>query len=331
MSRAVGLPARLATGFSPGNYNVLTGCFEVYEYHGHAWTQIFVEHCGWLTFDGVPPGQLQLQTTPSLVGSFMDPFGDEWSAFPPELAIPRAQSPAAADAAAAAQQQAQTPQKQSAVSAAYDKVYRRASAEAPTVAPTPAALSRAAAAEAKDWLKGKIQRVRTALTQWLKAFSGRLSDTARRMREYLRNLGPGVWATVAALVALAVGLFLKRHAIRRRLAEWRCRRRCAKFWAALEQGADPDPGRVVAQCYALTCELLRQARHERPVSQDLLEYAQTCGARDPALAADLSLIAGAFARYLYSGAPIGRSESEKTLLAVTNLRDHVLAGLRAAG
>ena len=46
MARLAGLPSRVATGFSPGNYNTLTNQFEVYEYHAHAWTQIFVEDRG---------------------------------------------------------------------------------------------------------------------------------------------------------------------------------------------------------------------------------------------------------------------------------------------
>ncbi len=85
MSRLAGIPSRLAIGFSPGNYNTLNGTFEVYEYHAHAWTQLFIEDKGWLTFDGTPPGQIKSRTTPLLIGSFKDPFGDEWKLTPPEI------------------------------------------------------------------------------------------------------------------------------------------------------------------------------------------------------------------------------------------------------
>lgn len=85
MARIVDLPARVATGFSPGNYNALTGYFEVHEYHAHAWTQIFIEGMGWLTFDASPPGAVQSRTTPFGIGSLRDPFGDSWRILPPEI------------------------------------------------------------------------------------------------------------------------------------------------------------------------------------------------------------------------------------------------------
>ncbi|MDD2403099.1 MAG: transglutaminase-like domain-containing protein [Victivallaceae bacterium] len=85
MARIAGLPARVATGFSPGNYNAMTGYFEVYEYHAHAWTQIFIEGMGWLTFDASPPGAVQSRTTPLGIGSLRDPFGDSWRVMPPEI------------------------------------------------------------------------------------------------------------------------------------------------------------------------------------------------------------------------------------------------------
>ena len=85
MARLAGLPSRVATGFSPGNYNTLTNQFEVYEYHAHAWTQIFVEDRGWLTLDATPPQSLVSRTTPAGIGTLRDPFGDEWKMTPPEL------------------------------------------------------------------------------------------------------------------------------------------------------------------------------------------------------------------------------------------------------
>lgn len=86
LARLNGLPARLATGFSPGNYNLITSEFEVYEYHAHAWAQIFIDNKGWLTFDATPPGNIISRTTPLGIGTLKDPFGDEWRINPPELA-----------------------------------------------------------------------------------------------------------------------------------------------------------------------------------------------------------------------------------------------------
>ena len=85
MARSVGLPARVATGFSPGNYNTLNNKYEVYEYHAHAWTQIFIDNAGWLTMDGTPPSSVRSETKPAGIGQLRDPFGDEWKVTPPEL------------------------------------------------------------------------------------------------------------------------------------------------------------------------------------------------------------------------------------------------------
>lgn len=85
LARAAGLPSRVATGFSPGNYNTLTSLFEVYEYHAHAWTQIYIPEFGWLTFDATPPSAIVSETYPPGLGKMRDPFGDEWRIRPPEL------------------------------------------------------------------------------------------------------------------------------------------------------------------------------------------------------------------------------------------------------
>jgi transglutaminase-like putative cysteine protease len=57
MLRTLGIPARLATGFVPGNRSRLTGEFVVRAKHAHAWTEVFFAGVGWQAFDptaGVP-------------------------------------------------------------------------------------------------------------------------------------------------------------------------------------------------------------------------------------------------------------------------------------
>ena len=85
LARAAGLPSRVATGFSPGNFNTLSNLFEVYEYHAHAWAQIYIPQLGWLTMDATPPSAVPSRTLPIGIGQFRDPFDDEWRITPPEL------------------------------------------------------------------------------------------------------------------------------------------------------------------------------------------------------------------------------------------------------
>ena len=51
MLRSVGVPARLATGFSLGEKNPVTGFYEVRALDGHAWVEAYIEGMGWMMFE----------------------------------------------------------------------------------------------------------------------------------------------------------------------------------------------------------------------------------------------------------------------------------------
>jgi protein-glutamine gamma-glutamyltransferase len=57
MLRAVGVPARYATGFLPGEYNEVGGDYIVRESDAHAWVEVYFPSYGWITFDPTPPGE----------------------------------------------------------------------------------------------------------------------------------------------------------------------------------------------------------------------------------------------------------------------------------
>src|SRR5690606_28132605 len=48
---SVGIPARLTTGFVPGERDALTGRFVVRERDAHAWAEIYFPDIGWQGFD----------------------------------------------------------------------------------------------------------------------------------------------------------------------------------------------------------------------------------------------------------------------------------------
>ncbi len=54
MLRSLGIPARLVAGYSSGQYNLLTGYFEVRARDAHAWTDVYFPGYGWLAFDPTP-------------------------------------------------------------------------------------------------------------------------------------------------------------------------------------------------------------------------------------------------------------------------------------
>jgi protein-glutamine gamma-glutamyltransferase len=62
MLRMVGIPARVAAGFSPGSYNQDTGEFRVRDLDAHSWVEVYFTGIGWVPFDPTPiraPAQSQ--------------------------------------------------------------------------------------------------------------------------------------------------------------------------------------------------------------------------------------------------------------------------------
>jgi hypothetical protein len=59
MLRAVGIPARYATGFLPGEYNDLGGDYIIRESDAHTWVEVYFPSYGWITFDPTPGGAEQ--------------------------------------------------------------------------------------------------------------------------------------------------------------------------------------------------------------------------------------------------------------------------------
>jgi transglutaminase-like putative cysteine protease len=54
LCRSIGIPARVVTGYAPGNYNVLKNRYIVEEHHAHAWVEVYWPDVGWVEFDAVP-------------------------------------------------------------------------------------------------------------------------------------------------------------------------------------------------------------------------------------------------------------------------------------
>ncbi|HEV2874073.1 MAG TPA: transglutaminase domain-containing protein [Thermoleophilaceae bacterium] len=54
MLRMVGIPARVAAGFSPGSYNQDTKEFRVRDLDAHSWVEVYFTGIGWVPFDPTP-------------------------------------------------------------------------------------------------------------------------------------------------------------------------------------------------------------------------------------------------------------------------------------
>jgi hypothetical protein len=82
LSRSVGIPARLMTGFLPGEWNDFGQYLTVRQRDAHAWVEIYFPKSGWVTFDPTPsddasgPIPLLLQ-----VGRVIDSIRLKWDRF----------------------------------------------------------------------------------------------------------------------------------------------------------------------------------------------------------------------------------------------------------
>jgi transglutaminase-like putative cysteine protease len=54
MARSLGMPARIAVGYTSGGYDAKTGTYIVKESASHAWTQIYFAQYGWVNFEPTP-------------------------------------------------------------------------------------------------------------------------------------------------------------------------------------------------------------------------------------------------------------------------------------
>jgi transglutaminase-like putative cysteine protease len=72
MLRMLGVPARVAVGFTPGAYDARSGVWTVTDRNAHAWVEAWFAGYGWLPFDPTP-GRARLDGTYSASSAGFDP------------------------------------------------------------------------------------------------------------------------------------------------------------------------------------------------------------------------------------------------------------------
>lgn len=311
LARLAGLHSRLATGYSPGNYNLLSNTFEVYEYHAHAWTQIFLEPYGWMTFDGVAPGDLRLETTPKVLTGLLDPFGSEWKSHPPELtAIPLPN-----------RHETMEPEKlghggDSNLSpveikpSLFSDIYERAALDNSTTDPTMQQLLQASMVVIHGRLASLWAGISTKFRELWDSIVGWL---IRAWRAFWGMALVGWIVLSTSLAAVFVFLWNRRRIVgflSYWVRFWRHRRRWRR---GLE--LTMSPREKVLWCYSMVCGWLELASVHRPAEADALEWASEIGKLSDALASDYRVIASAALEARFSNHVIGFPIANETLNA----------------
>jgi protein-glutamine gamma-glutamyltransferase len=78
MLRTLGVPARYATGFAPGEYNPIAGDYIIRGSDAHAWVEVYFPGYGWLTFDPTPSGDERHGGLFDRAGLYWDWFQYNW-------------------------------------------------------------------------------------------------------------------------------------------------------------------------------------------------------------------------------------------------------------
>ncbi len=308
LARAAGLHSRLVTGYSPGNYNLLTNCFEIYEYHAHAWVQIFITPYGWLTFDGVAPGNLQISNTPKALSALLDPFGDEWESKPPEFSIippNRWNSPQNVRRRYGRNRQSKgnSEKKESFV----DRIFRRAVHDSRVMNPDIVEMAQAAVKEALFTVTNTLQKSTESIVQWLKKIVASVSDSIRNMSVAAKTVALAIWV-------LIIVLFLLRKKVMKVLSFHLTLHKLIRQWKwQTRHGASSR--QMVMACQRLTSGMLDLAHFQRPPSEDLLERAERLKDLAPGVAAEYHVVAAAAADANFARGFPNRATAAKTLAA----------------
>ena len=82
MLRTLGIPARLVTGFLPGEWNEFGNYYRVRQQDAHAWVEVFFPRSGWITFDPTPAiGEVIPDRVLGKLGNLIDSARMKWDRF----------------------------------------------------------------------------------------------------------------------------------------------------------------------------------------------------------------------------------------------------------
>lgn len=309
MARLAGLPARIATGFSPGNYNTLTNAFDVYEYHAHAWTQIFFDDKGWLTFDATPPQNIISRTTPLGIGMLRDPFGDEWKISPPEL----------------------TQATVNYLKLAILETEKEKKEEFSKVDELIAAALNKEEVKGKDAVKKKPEQAKKKPENWigktnalLKKINNAIGDSIASVRTYLTEN----WKISLPLAIVVLSLLITLKMVIVQIRQRNLLKRALQY---LSQASDPntDNAHRIRCMYYCVRLLLKRANLPRVKNQELLAYAESLKNTDPELSQDTLFLFAQFYMVEYGDYHPDLFETENALNRTNDIKNAVFRIIRA--
>ena len=77
MARSLGLPARIASGYTSGTYDANRNIYQVYQFNAHTWTEVYFPKYGWIQFEPTASQPAIDRPLSSTQSSTADPGVDE--------------------------------------------------------------------------------------------------------------------------------------------------------------------------------------------------------------------------------------------------------------
>ena len=312
MARLTGLPARVVTGFSPGNYNALNKYFEVHAYHAHAWTQIFIPGMGWLTMDGTPPGSIESRTTPFGIGSMRDPFGDTWRITPPEI------TPETIGYIRKKHYEKLEAERQAGKLNTYEEIFL-ATAQAQYKATVKFKDYMSKLKNYKERGLGKLKNIFGKIKNKLNKFFKLLKDRYNQLATFLYEH----WFILIPIIAIIIALFLEILILKRYFKRKLGLRKSHVYYAAALKSFPDNPGKCVRMCYYMTRTLLNMGGFPRPRNVELFDYGRSLSLVDTVFYKDVVVIFFMFSKLEYSAVQITEEEAEDTLERVEKVRNFI--------
>jgi hypothetical protein len=322
LARMNGIPSRLATGFSPGNYNILNGTFEVYEYHAHAWTQLFIDGKGWLTFDATPPGEITSRTTPLIIGPLEDPFGDEWKVTPPEITKNTRDSFAEKIKAPVNKSKdlyAPTVMQKIAVNIPTSESELKSTLNKLT-GENPYNMTLEENKQIKK-LKNAVSDIKNNSFVMLNYFMAGIKSLAYRFFSF-----QGLTLQLLLLVMFISYRFLLR--IRSFISRRRRLRKCLGMLYEIQNSAVADPGERINICYRLARELLEISGLNREKNMELFNYGVSLKKIDYNLSKDVLGVFFIYSKTSYSSSSPSMEDAELSSQRIIKIKNNLANNLK---
>jgi transglutaminase-like putative cysteine protease len=319
MARLAGLPARVVTGFSPGNYNALNKYFEVHAYHAHAWTQIFIPGMGWLTIDATPPGNIESRTTPFGIGSMRDPFGDSWRVTPPEI------TSETINYIRNKHYEKLEADRKSGKFNSYEELFL-ATAQA----------QYKASEKFRDYMDKLKQFKETGISS-IKGIFAKLKRRFNRVTRWMKSifsfLVQGVlenWFLLIPIIAIFIALYLEIIILQRYLNRKYALIKCRYFYSTAKENFPKNPGICVKMSYLMTRSLLNLVGFPRSHNAELLEYGRSLNIVNLELHKDVVVIFYMFSKLEYSLSQITLEEADEALERLERIRKYIYPQINEA-